>query len=56
MALKYIKNSISRLSKIYPNLDFWFQNTPSGNPVSEPAEWMDGFEPIDCVSPKMTEN
>jgi hypothetical protein len=21
-----------RLSKIYPNLDFWFENKPSGNP------------------------
>jgi predicted transcriptional regulator len=23
---------IPRLSKIYPNLDFWFEKTPSGNP------------------------
>jgi hypothetical protein len=24
-----------RHSKIYPNLDFWFENIPSGNPVLE---------------------
>jgi hypothetical protein len=24
--------SITTPSKIYPNLDFWFENTPSGNP------------------------
>jgi hypothetical protein len=26
--------SIPRPSKIYPNCDFWFENVPSGNPVS----------------------
>jgi hypothetical protein len=26
---------IPRPSKIYPNLDFWFENTPSGNPAPE---------------------
>jgi predicted metalloenzyme YecM len=25
---------IPRPSKIYPNLDFWFENMPSGNPGS----------------------
>jgi hypothetical protein len=25
-------SSIARPSKIYPNLDFWFENKPSGNP------------------------
>jgi hypothetical protein len=25
--------SNSRLSKIYPNLEFWFENKPSGNPT-----------------------
>jgi hypothetical protein len=24
--------SIVRPSKMYPNLDFWFENLPSGNP------------------------
>jgi hypothetical protein len=24
--------SIARLSKIYPNWEFWFENKPSGNP------------------------
>jgi hypothetical protein len=28
----YIHFSNPRLSKIYPNRDFWFQNIPSGNP------------------------
>jgi hypothetical protein len=27
--------SIARPSKIYPNLDFWFENKPSGNPANE---------------------
>jgi hypothetical protein len=26
---------ISRPSKMYPNLDFWFENTPSGNPEGD---------------------
>jgi hypothetical protein len=26
-------SSIARPSKIYPNLDFWFENKPSGNPA-----------------------
>jgi hypothetical protein len=26
-------SSIARPSKIYPNLDVWFENMPSGNPV-----------------------
>jgi hypothetical protein len=26
------KSSIRRTSKIYPNLAFWFENIPSGNP------------------------
>jgi hypothetical protein len=26
-------SSSARPSKIYPNLDFWFENKPSGNPV-----------------------
>jgi hypothetical protein len=25
---------IPRPSKVYPNLDIWFENIPSGNPVS----------------------
>jgi hypothetical protein len=28
-------SSIARPSKIYPNLDFWFENKPSGNPASK---------------------
>jgi hypothetical protein len=33
MAIIYFIISISRLSKIYPNWDFWFGNIPSGNPA-----------------------
>jgi hypothetical protein len=37
IALKYPKNipisSIARPSKKYPNLDFWIDNIPSGNPA-----------------------
>jgi hypothetical protein len=36
MALKYINISNLRPSKIYPNLDFWFENKPSGTPVLKP--------------------
>jgi hypothetical protein len=25
-------SSLARPSKIYPNMDFWFENMPSGNP------------------------
>jgi hypothetical protein len=25
-------STVARPSKIYPNLDFWFENMPSGNP------------------------
>jgi hypothetical protein len=32
-------SSIARPSKIYPNLDFWFENKPSGNPASHPRNW-----------------
>jgi cytochrome c len=42
MAIKYKKwsqnipkFSIRWPSKIYPNLDFWFESKPSGNPVPE---------------------
>jgi hypothetical protein len=32
MAIKYIHFSYLRPSKIYPNLNFWFESKPSGNP------------------------
>jgi hypothetical protein len=32
MSLKYLTSSIERPYKICPNLDFWFENIPSGNP------------------------
>jgi hypothetical protein len=32
MSLKYSTVFIARPSKIYPNLDFWFETIPSGNP------------------------
>jgi hypothetical protein len=35
MDIKYTNNFIARPSKIYPNLDFWFENIPSGNPDTE---------------------
>jgi hypothetical protein len=31
MSIKYTNIFDARPSKIYPNLDFWFENTPSGN-------------------------
>jgi hypothetical protein len=34
------KISIARPSQIYPNLDFWFENMPSGNPARK-YEWFD---------------
>jgi hypothetical protein len=35
MAIKYINIVHAMHSKIYPNLDFWFENIPAGNPVPE---------------------
>jgi hypothetical protein len=36
VSIKYIPTSfIARPSKIYPTLDFWFENKPSGNPASQ---------------------
>jgi hypothetical protein len=35
LSIKY--TNISRPSKIYPNLDFWFENKPSGNPDLQPS-------------------
>jgi hypothetical protein len=42
MAVKYFKGpltvptfSIRRPSKIYPNLDFWFEDIPSGSPAGK---------------------
>jgi hypothetical protein len=33
VSIKYTPtSSIARPSKIYPNLDLWFENKPSGNP------------------------
>jgi hypothetical protein len=31
MAIKLPTSSLARPSKIYPNLDFWLENKPSGN-------------------------
>jgi hypothetical protein len=33
MAVKWTRNFIERHAKIYPNWDFLFENTPSGNPA-----------------------
>jgi hypothetical protein len=33
---KNITTSIAVPFKMYPNLDFWFENIPSGNPVAKP--------------------
>jgi hypothetical protein len=36
VSIKYIPtSSIARPSKLYPNLDFWPENKPSGNPARE---------------------
>jgi hypothetical protein len=47
MFIKYSKwpynipaSSIAGSSKIYPNLDFWFENKPSGNPGSYASKIM----------------
>jgi hypothetical protein len=32
MSINITTSSIARPSKKYPNLDFWFENIPSGNP------------------------
>jgi hypothetical protein len=32
MAKNIPTSSIASPSKIYPNMDFWFENMPSGNP------------------------
>jgi hypothetical protein len=34
MAINRQTSSIARPSKIYPNLYFWFENKPSGNPAA----------------------
>jgi hypothetical protein len=34
--------SIARPSKIYPNLNFWFENIPSGNPGDQMGLWKSG--------------
>jgi hypothetical protein len=39
MAIKIPTSSIARPSKIYPNLDFWFENIPSGN--TDTISWVD---------------
>jgi hypothetical protein len=37
-------SSIARPSKIYPNLDIWFENKPSGNPVQYYIQkWLHAF-------------
>jgi hypothetical protein len=33
MAKKFSKFFIARLSKMYENRDFWYENIPSGNPM-----------------------
>jgi hypothetical protein len=33
MYVEYTNFFISRSSKVYPNLDFWFENISSGNPA-----------------------
>jgi hypothetical protein len=35
--------SIPRPSKIYPNLDFWLENIPSGNPTLNREKILNGF-------------
>jgi hypothetical protein len=37
VSIKYTNIFHAKPSKIYPNLDFWFENKPSGNPASSAA-------------------
>jgi hypothetical protein len=37
MAREYTNFFPTRPSKIYPNLDFWTENIPSGNPAWDPT-------------------
>jgi hypothetical protein len=39
-------SSIARPSKVYPNLDFGFENKPSGNPDDDPRK---GLKVISCL-------
>jgi hypothetical protein len=36
-------SSISRTFKIDPNLGFWFENNPSGNPGASPGSYVFPF-------------
>jgi hypothetical protein len=38
MAIKILTSSIARPSEIYPNLDFWFENEPSGSTVTNTSD------------------
>jgi hypothetical protein len=40
--------SIARPSKIFPNLDFWFEDKPSGNPCYA-FQNIDGFSTEKCM-------
>jgi hypothetical protein len=42
MTIEYPNFFHSKASKIYPNLDFWFENMPSGNPrdMCQPATYL----------------
>jgi hypothetical protein len=38
-------SSVARPSNIYPNLDFWFENKPSGNPAANCNHTKPKFHP-----------
>jgi hypothetical protein len=39
VSIKYTHIFYCKTPQIYPNLDFWFENKPSGNPVGDCLLW-----------------
>jgi hypothetical protein len=47
MTIKYTSIFyIPRLSKIYQNWDFWFENKPSGNPARKQSQSKSNHKPV----------
>jgi hypothetical protein len=48
MVIKYTNIFNSEPSKICPNLDFWFENKPSGNPDETKLIWLKEMVDVWC--------